>query len=249
MAGVLQLGNALLYNVAGRASVRIETAASSAGDVFGIAVQYGKDAGMHFVTRDASNGMHWMRWTRNGVFSLSNKGSTGNMGMEVSTLNVAGYVLDTLVFEHTDANGNPDSNGGAFIFNGNPGQNVTLASGIAMQTGAPTSNNHLMTRVASDSRYARSSDRELKENITEYTADALAVLSKLKTVGFQYKEGTKSKLHQTHTDHFGFIAQDVVAVIPELVYEDEAKHLGLDYLELIPMLVKAVQQLNEKLEG
>ena len=42
--------------------------------------------------------------------------------------------------------------------------------------------------------------------------------------------------------HIGFIAQEIQAVFPELVYEDEEGMLGVDYVSLIPVLAGAVQE-------
>ena len=178
---------------------------------------------------------------------LSNNTNNDYMGIQVTTL--PNTNINLMTFQHTDPYGRPSSGSNSFVFQGTTGTNVTLTNGVAQQTGTPSANIHLMTRGASDARYARASYKDLKKGIKQGVGDALAALTKLNPVAFQYRSGTDCKVHETHSDHFGFIAQEVSEVIPELVYENEAKHLGLDYLELIPLLVKAVQQLNEKLEA
>ena len=45
---------------------------------------------------------------------------------------------------------------------------------------------------------------------------------------------------------FGFIAQQVREVYPELVHEDAEGYLSVDYIGLIPILVNAVNGLNEE---
>lgn len=47
--------------------------------------------------------------------------------------------------------------------------------------------------------------------------------------------------------HFGLIAQDVEKIFPNLVTKDEQGYLALNYTELIPVLIKAVQEQNEKI--
>ena len=44
--------------------------------------------------------------------------------------------------------------------------------------------------------------------------------------------------------HYGFLAQDVQKLFPELVHEDGAGYLSVNYVELIPLLVQAVQELR-----
>ena len=48
--------------------------------------------------------------------------------------------------------------------------------------------------------------------------------------------------------HYGFIAQDVQKLFPELVKEDGSGYLSVNYVELIPILVNAVQELSAKVE-
>lgn len=46
--------------------------------------------------------------------------------------------------------------------------------------------------------------------------------------------------------HFGFIAQEVREIFPDLVEEDENGMLSIDYIGFIPLLVDAVKNLSEK---
>lgn len=77
------------------------------------------------------------------------------------------------------------------------------------------------------------SDRRMKENITElnYGLDALMQLDPMK---FDYIKGQK--------DQLGFIAQDVQAVIPELVKNLPNGLLGLQTEGLIPVIVNSIQE-------
>ena len=42
---------------------------------------------------------------------------------------------------------------------------------------------------------------------------------------------------------YGFIAQEIRKVFPEIVYEDKEGYLHINYISLIPLLVKAIQEL------
>ena len=43
--------------------------------------------------------------------------------------------------------------------------------------------------------------------------------------------------------HFGFIAQDLEAVLPDLVHTDKQGYKSVDYIGLIPILVNAINEL------
>ena len=88
------------------------------------------------------------------------------------------------------------------------------------------------------------SDKKLKENIKPLKLNATEKINSLKPVEFKFKE--------KEGKHLGFIAQDVQEIIPELVSSKTNKEgeeiLGIKTLELIPYLVKAIQEQQEKIE-
>ena len=47
----------------------------------------------------------------------------------------------------------------------------------------------------------------------------------------------------------GFIAQEMIEIFPELVYEDKKGMLSVDYISLIPVLVEAAQERNRIIEN
>ena len=48
--------------------------------------------------------------------------------------------------------------------------------------------------------------------------------------------------------HYGFIAQELQEIYPDLVVEGEDGYLGVNYIEIIPLLVRSIQELNAKVE-
>ena len=62
---------------------------------------------------------------------------------------------------------------------------------------------------------------------------------------FDWKEGKG----QDKKDAVGFIAQELVTVAPEAVYqpEDTEQMMAVDYSKLVPMLVKEIQSLRQRL--
>ena len=85
------------------------------------------------------------------------------------------------------------------------------------------------------------SDEEIKKNILERKSGLEDIL-KLKPIEFQYKE-EKSK-----RKHLGFSAQEVEKVLPNLVVTAENGMKGVNMVEMIPLLVKAIQELQKEVE-
>ena len=90
----------------------------------------------------------------------------------------------------------------------------------------------------------KASDRRLKENITETSIKALNKINQLVMVAFDFID---SKKHE----EIGLIAQDVEAVIPQAISQNPENpdgYLHIDYTALVPYLIKAIQELNQKIE-
>ena len=88
------------------------------------------------------------------------------------------------------------------------------------------------------------SDRRLKENITDTAVKALDKINKLRMVAFDFIE---SKKHE----EIGLIAQEAETIVPRIVSRDPENpdgYLHIDYTALVPYLIKAIQELNQKIE-
>jgi len=89
------------------------------------------------------------------------------------------------------------------------------------------------------------SDRDTKDNI-ERIEDALAQLRQLKPVTFNYKPEYSTSPERLH---YGFIAQEYKEVMPDATYFDESvQKYCIDPVELIGLLVRSVQQLEERVQ-
>jgi hypothetical protein len=87
--------------------------------------------------------------------------------------------------------------------------------------------------------WAYSSDRRLKENISQIQA-GLPVIQQLKPVKFDYIKGEKKQA--------GFIAQEVEKVLPDIITKDKDGMLAMKTESIIPYLVKAVQEQQKEIE-
>ena len=90
----------------------------------------------------------------------------------------------------------------------------------------------------------KASDRRLKENIAPATINAVDTLNKLDMVEFDFIENHKH-------EEVGLIAQEVEKIIPQAISrnpDNEDDFLHIDYNTFVPYLIKAIQELNQKVE-
>ncbi|HEV8282902.1 MAG TPA: tail fiber domain-containing protein [Chitinophagaceae bacterium] len=86
------------------------------------------------------------------------------------------------------------------------------------------------------------SDARLKTNISDLNYGLAAIL-KMRSVKYNWKEGDDKETK------IGFLAQELRQVVPEVVVGNEQKeNLAVNYIEIIPMLVKAIQEQQQQIE-
>lgn len=102
------------------------------------------------------------------------------------------------------------------------------------------------------------SDKKQKENIREIDS-ALVKINKIKGIKFDLKkeysipedadDKLKEKLEKDRKNKFGFVAQDLEKVVPEaVVYDEETDVYGINYMEMVPLLVEALKEQQEQIE-
>lgn len=111
------------------------------------------------------------------------------------------------------------------------------------------------------------SDARYKSNIQQINSTALTKIAALNPVQYTMLSGnvialanteesdTTSTMTMTTSNedlarankiHYGLLAQEVKELYPELVHEDAAGVMSINYTELIPLLIQAVQDLSEQ---
>ena len=85
------------------------------------------------------------------------------------------------------------------------------------------------------------SDERLK-NITGEISDGLNKVNQLRAVEFTWKRD------ETNESQVGLIAQDVQAVLPQAIGENDG-YLGVRYTEVIPLLVAAIKELKAEVDS
>lgn len=119
---------------------------------------------------------------------------------------------------------------------------TTLQSNVGIGTSAPSFELHVVGDIFTTGSLTQSSDARLKTNI-RYLVQSLDRVTKLQGCTFNRKDGqiTDTK------DHIGFIAQELIKVIPEVVEHDGVSDLySVNYATMVALLTEAIKELNTK---
>jgi hypothetical protein len=89
--------------------------------------------------------------------------------------------------------------------------------------------------------YTATSDSRLKTNISD-SQNVLSLIDQIKVRSYNWIE---SNVHEP----YGLVAQELHEILPQYVYEpkNENENWGLSKSELVPMLIKAIQELKAEL--
>jgi len=89
-----------------------------------------------------------------------------------------------------------------------------------------------------------SSDRRYKNDINTIEKP-MEIVRQLRGVTYGYKRDEFPKMHFDDGRTYGFVAQELQKVMPELVREDDEGYLAVNYDGVIPVLVNALQEQDE----
>jgi len=87
-----------------------------------------------------------------------------------------------------------------------------------------------------------SSDRNLKMDIKDIDSELSQDILKLEPVQYNWKKNPEGPIH------YGFIAQELLKRFPNLVKYDENSGYSVDYIGIVPLIVKELQKQTEKVE-
>lgn len=115
---------------------------------------------------------------------------------------------------------------------------------------------HIQANYISCQSLYNYSDKRLKNNINTLPYDRNS-FSKLSPVSFDMsdslliaKKDKKNRRKATTTHEYGFIAQEIQDIYPQLVIEDDSTgYLKIKPLELLPILVKALQDQQAQINS
>jgi hypothetical protein len=167
------------------------------------------------------------------------------------------FLNDVAVFASTIQQGNADG-----VTLGNRGLISTIGANnslLTLQCLAATGNDELMFRVVrgatarmrvladgdvenTNNSYGGISDERLKQDIID-AGPQLEELRDLEVKKYRFKDEPEAPLQ------IGLIAQDVLDVKPGLVQEGSDGYMSIRYSVLVPILVKAIQELADKVDA
>ncbi|MHB8261017.1 MAG: tail fiber domain-containing protein [Bacteroidia bacterium] len=99
--------------------------------------------------------------------------------------------------------------------------------------------------------FVPTSDLKLKQNINPLS-NIIPVIKQLQGVSFQWKnlDSLGNPIQGTSGDSsYGFIAQDVQKILPNIVSADGHGYLGINYSALVPFLVEGVKQQQQSIDS
>jgi hypothetical protein len=108
--------------------------------------------------------------------------------------------------------------------------------------------NEIKTNSVLTGNLLMTSDRRLKSEIKTLPT-TLHIIKQLNPVSYKKKDSISS-VNYKH-EEMGFIAQEIQKVLPMLVLEgaDKDKTLSVNYISLIPVLTKAIQEQQSQIEA
>ena len=96
-------------------------------------------------------------------------------------------------------------------------------------------------QISCEGGVALASDRRLKTNIKNIEDKDIEKLMLLIPVSFNWKKDINKKIYK---ETFGFIAQDVQKIFPDLI-QIKNTTLHIDYIQLIPLLLTKIHSMAE----
>ena len=161
------------------------------------------------------------------------------LSLEAVTQTLTGTVSDNYTLRIGGAPTGGTRNGAIWVDSGDVRFDGQLAIGMTAASVA--------LDVTGDIEYTGTitdvSDERLKENITDYSG-GLAVINSLWVKSY-------NMISDPGVPETGFIAQNVQEFFPQAVHTVDPEHgyLGVSYVSMIPVLTKAIQELDLKIEG
>lgn len=224
-------------------------------------IVYALNSGVDGTYQPMIGGMYSSNNNETNLISTAVSSVASSSGFRFDVSNGGGSTGRTAVFWITRSGFNSNVNGESVIVDNNPSNSgsrrvLTVQGGIFGSSGDSSSKLIIFqanngTELGSVQRngganvvYNTSSDRRLKEDYKDF--NGLDLVKNVKVYDFKWKGGE----HR----NYGVIADELQEVVPSIVsgtkdetYEDgRDKYMGVDYGQLTPILVKAIQELSAK---
>jgi len=96
--------------------------------------------------------------------------------------------------------------------------------------------------------YTEASDLRLKTNLITVSS-ALDIVNALNAYYFDWNDNAKNTLGFPDKKQLGFVAQEVEAVVPEIVTTTSTGYKAVDYSKMTPILLEAIKEQNKMIQN
>ncbi len=196
-----------------------------------------------------SNNPPWIAGVQGSVYNV-----TASFPPNIST--AAGYFLNNRNTTHDFGiycdgqvrlrEGPPDSDMDGFIAFG-PNTNASIGRNTTLGRLYLTHTTGDIDLYANNVRFKGSivhnSDRRFKSDISELST-AMDAIKQIQSVRYKWKDRPGDT-----NPHYGFIAQDLETVLPEMVHTDSEGYKSVRYIEIIPILVNALKEQQKEIDA
>lgn len=91
------------------------------------------------------------------------------------------------------------------------------------------------------------SDQRFKKNIAEIE-NSHSIIEKLNPVTYEYRNDEFSERNFEQNKTYGFIAQEIKEVLPEIVRKEQDGYYSVNYIAIIPVLTQAIKEQQETIK-
>ena len=168
------------------------------------------------------------------VFNISELAESIANISEIVNYNTKSIYINTLYPYTTDT---PIILAGSMTINGILEVGATQGGGICLQVGGDT----FIDGNVSANSFITTSDKRYKKDIVPLS-NALSTLCCLQ--GVQYTMNNSESSGSSQSRKAGLLAQDVHAILPYAVDTSDSSKWGIDYIQMIPLLIEAIKELS-----
>jgi len=125
---------------------------------------------------------------------------------------------------------------------------LTLRDGmVGINTTSPSVDLHVVGDICYTGSIGSCSDIRYKRDISTLS-HAIEKVNQIRGVSFGWRQEDYPELRFSDKPQVGFIAQELLDIVPEVVSEDNDGYLNVDYSKLTPVLVEAIKEQQEQIE-
>jgi hypothetical protein len=168
-----------------------------------------------------------------------------NNGYTGTITNCYGLLIENFVYPAgLDVSGRITNRYG--IFQAGVGERNFFAGNVGIGTNNPSQMLHVAGNVLVNGTFTTSDQRYKKE--IESIKSPLDLISQIGGKTYYFKTEEFKEKNFESNKQYGFIAQEIEKIIPEIVFTDSEGYKSVNYTSVVPVLVEAIKELNTKVE-